>query len=60
MPSGGSVIELFAKDAFLRDYQVVAEALGHTHICFVSQTASHGQEIATQDAVQASGTDLVA
>ena len=48
MPSGGSVIELFAKDAFLRDYQVVAEALGHTHICFVSLTASHCKESAGQ------------
>lgn len=35
MPSGGTVVELFPRDAFLRDYQVVAEALGHHHIVIV-------------------------
>lgn len=31
------MLELFPKDAFLRDYQIVAEVLGHEHICFVSR-----------------------
>ncbi|KAK6907405.1 hypothetical protein I203_101399 [Kwoniella mangroviensis CBS 8507] len=32
MPEGGMVIELFIPDAFLRDYQVLSQALGHRHI----------------------------
>ncbi|WWC96890.1 hypothetical protein V866_003765 [Kwoniella sp. B9012] len=32
MPEGGIVIELFIPDAFLRDYQVLSQALGHRHI----------------------------
>ncbi|WWC87940.1 uncharacterized protein L201_002840 [Kwoniella dendrophila CBS 6074] len=32
MPEGGIVIELFVPKAFLRDYQVLSQALGHRHI----------------------------
>ncbi|WVQ64977.1 uncharacterized protein L199_003147 [Kwoniella botswanensis] len=31
MPEGGIVIELFIPDSFLRDYQVLSQALGHRH-----------------------------
>ncbi|KAG7531046.1 hypothetical protein FFLO_04601 [Filobasidium floriforme] len=32
MSPGGVVIEIFPPNAFLRDYQIIAEALGHRHV----------------------------
>ncbi|WWC87939.1 uncharacterized protein L201_002839 [Kwoniella dendrophila CBS 6074] len=35
MPSGGILIEIFPHGVFLRDYQVIAQVMGHQHIAIL-------------------------